>query len=100
MPTQSLIPVEPSDVVDVWWSYLKPVTRTKRRNRKPSLRGAMAQAKRAGVDVAGATIAPDGSVELKFGPVPTPDAETKPKKINRWDEVLKRDPPQISIVKR
>jgi len=39
----------------------------KRRERKPTLAGALKQASKAGVDVKGATLAADGSVSLQFG---------------------------------
>ena len=58
---------------------VQPVTRT--RQRRPSLTTALAQAAKAGLTVSGATIAPDGSVTLKFG-----DGSTV---TNPWDEVLK-----------
>jgi hypothetical protein len=39
----------------------------RRRHRKPSLAAAIKQARKAGVDVQGATVRPDGSVSLTFG---------------------------------
>jgi hypothetical protein len=58
----------------------------RRRHRKPSLAAAIKQARAAGVDVQGATLAPDGSISLQFGEPATPAA-----KVNPWDEVLSDD---------
>jgi len=41
----------------------------KRQRKPPRLDKAIAAAKKAGLGVAGATLAPDGSVSLSFGPV-------------------------------
>jgi hypothetical protein len=40
-----------------------------RRRRKPSLKRALAAAKQAGLPASGATLAPDGSVRVSFGPI-------------------------------
>jgi hypothetical protein len=73
-----------------------------RRTRRISLRGAVAQAKRAGVPISGATVKPDGSYELNFGNVAGVEAasEDKAEKINRWDEVLNRGAAKIALIKR
>ena len=47
----------------------KPVR--KRRERKPTLAGALKQAGKAGAKVRGATVAADGSVSLQFGEAKT-----------------------------
>jgi hypothetical protein len=58
------------------------------RQRKPRLDAALKQASKAGVTVASATIAPDGSVSLTFGkPGDVVDQE-----FNPWNKVLRRDP--------
>jgi len=46
----------------------------RRRERKPTLAGALKQASKAGAKVSGATVAADGSVSLQFG-----EARTEPK---------------------
>jgi hypothetical protein len=57
----------------------------KKRLRRLTLRTALAMARRAGQAVCGATVKPDGSVELTFGErQQAPDAEA----INPWDQVL------------
>lgn len=52
-----------------------------KRQRKPSLASAIKQAGKAGVNVAGATVKPDGSVALEFGETPTSQED------NEWDDV-------------
>jgi hypothetical protein len=44
-----------------------------------TLARALTQAKKAGLDVAGATVAPDGSVALAFGEIKTPGNE-----LDKW----------------
>lgn len=89
----------PSEEIEPWrdW-YGKPAIQRRRRTRLPSLKMALAQAAKAGVAVSGATIGTDGSVSLKFGGDAVVE-ESKSEKVNRWDEVLKRDPAKITLVK-
>jgi hypothetical protein len=56
----------------------------KRRERKPTLAGALKQASKAGVDVKGATLAADGSVSLQFGEAEPSEAS------NPWDAEIER----------
>jgi hypothetical protein len=53
----------------------------KRRKRRATLAGALAQATKAGAAVKAATIAPDGSVTLAFGQPGASD-------LNEWDQEL------------
>jgi hypothetical protein len=46
----------------------------RRRQRKPTLARALAEAKKAGVNVAGATLSSDGAVSLTFGQGETTEA--------------------------
>jgi hypothetical protein len=59
------------------------------RMRKPNLAAAIRQARKAGVDVSGATIGPDGSVSLTFGQPVKSDGNCDG---NPWDEVLTNAP--------
>lgn len=54
-----------------------------RSQRKPSLAAAIRQARKAGVEVSGATIAPDGSVFLRFSQPGKSDNVEAPD--NEWD---------------
>jgi hypothetical protein len=59
----------------------------KRRERKPTLAGALKQASKAGAKVSGATVAADGSVSPQFGEANADDANGGTN-VNPWDEVL------------
>ena len=55
---------------DAWRQWQREGTakpERKRRERKPTLAGALKQASKAGAKVRGATVAADGSVSLQFG---------------------------------
>ena len=56
----------------------------KRRERKPTLAGALKQASKAGAKVRGATMAADGSVSLQFGEAEPSEAS------NPWDAEIER----------
>ena len=58
----------------------------RRSPRNPTLASALKQATKAGVAVAGATINPDGSVEVEFGKSGQPGHAAG----NEWDKVLRR----------
>jgi hypothetical protein len=59
-------------------------TARKRRERRPTLAGALKQASKAGAKVSGATVTADGSVTLQFGEANAGDSAA----ANEWDEVL------------
>lgn len=61
---------------------MEPTRPRRRRLKKPTLAGALKQASRAGVTVAGATLTSDGVV-LTFGNNSAPTQSANP-----WDEVL------------
>jgi hypothetical protein len=65
-------------------SAAKPPRR--RRGRRPRLADQLNQAKAAGVSVAAATVAPDGTVSLTFGQPAEVKGNGRDK--NEWDEVL------------
>jgi hypothetical protein len=57
----------------------QPLPKKRRKPRRPSIAGALAQARKVGATVKAATIAVDGSVTVMFGP-PEPIAD-----LNPWD---------------
>jgi hypothetical protein len=62
--------------------------RVKLRKRKPTLRGVLAQAKRAGVAIASIELAPDGRIVVVPGKPVTELQIATPADANPWDAVL------------
>jgi hypothetical protein len=73
-----------------WYSNFDDYPPRKPRKRKLSLRSAMQQARRAGMNVSSAAYKVDGSIELMFGQATSPGIveNAERESANPWDVVL------------